>query len=91
MAPLLDPHRPKDFFRPKPHQMRGRLAAKASKGVGRTAGRIQKKSPASAWKTGDLPACTLHSLFLEDLSVKNIQAGFLTLGSFYYLRLPALP
>ncbi len=44
--------------------------------------RAQKKSPASALKTGDLPADTLHSLILEDLLVKNIQAGFLTLGSF---------
>ena len=29
--------------------------------------------------SGILPACTLHSLILEDFSVKNIQAGFLTL------------
>ena len=52
--------------------------------------RVQKKSPASAWKTGDLPARTLHSLILEDLSVKHTQAGFLTLGSSYFLRLPTL-
>jgi hypothetical protein len=48
-----------------------------------TAGRrVQKKSPASLGRLGILPACTLHSLILEDLFVKNIQAGFLTLGSF---------
>lgn len=32
-------------------------------------------------RPGILPACTLHSLFLEDLTAKNIQAGFLTFGS----------
>src|SRR4030042_4445696 len=52
---------------------------------------LQKKSPDSAWKTGDLPARTLHSLILEDPVVKHIQAGFLTLGSSYSLRLPILP
>jgi hypothetical protein len=31
---------------------------------------------------GFLPACTLHSLILEDLFMKNIQAGFLTLPPF---------
>jgi hypothetical protein len=51
-------------------------------------GRVQKKSPGFAWKTGDLPAYTLHRLGLEDFFVKNIQAGFLTLGSSYFLRLP---
>ena len=39
-----------------------------------------KKNPQpSHRRLGILPACTLHSLILEDLSVKNIQAGFLTL------------
>jgi hypothetical protein len=41
-----------------------------------------KKSPASAMKTGDFTRNTLHSLILEDLSVKNIRAGFLTLPPF---------
>ena len=45
-------------------------------------GRVQKKSPGFAWKTGDLPAYTLHRLGLEDFFVKNIQAGFLTLPPF---------
>ena len=54
---------------PEPFQVQGR-----GKGS-------QKKSPDSAWKTGDLPARPLHSLILEDLFVKHIQAGFLTLGS----------
>jgi hypothetical protein len=51
-------------------------------------GKGPKKSPGFAWKTGDLPAYTLHRLGLEDFFVKNIQAGFLTLGSSYFLRLP---
>ena len=37
-----------------------------------------------------IPACTLHSLILEDRFMKSIQAGFLTLGSSYSLRLPTL-
>jgi len=49
---------------------------------------VQKKSPALAWKTGDLPTYVLHRLGLEDFFVKNIRAGFLTLGSSYFLRLP---
>jgi len=41
-----------------------------------------KKIPSLRYgRLGILPACTLHSLFLEDHLVKNIQAGFLTLGS----------
>ncbi len=67
-----------------------RALALGSRPVRRQGRRVQKKSPASAWKTGDLPACTLHSLILEDLSVKITQAGFLTLGSSYFLRLPTL-
>ena len=51
--------------------------------------KVQKKSPASAKRLGILPADTLHSLILEDLSVKNIQAGFLTLPTL--TRLPTLP
>jgi hypothetical protein len=51
-------------------------------------GRVQKKSPGFAWKTGDLPAYTLHRLGLEDFFVKNIQAGFLTLPTL--TRLPIL-
>ena len=43
-----------------------------------------KKNPQPSQKDwGFLPADTLHSLILEDLSVKPIQAGFLTLGSSY--------
>ena len=50
-----------------------------------------KKNPQpSHGRLGILPACTLHSLILEDHFVKNIQAGFLTLGSSYFLRLPTL-
>jgi hypothetical protein len=50
-----------------------------------------KKNPQpSHGRLGILPADTLHSLILEDLFVKNIQAGFLTLGSSYFLRLPIL-
>ncbi len=30
-------------------------------------------------RLGMIPACTLHSLILEDLEMKDIQAGFLTL------------
>jgi hypothetical protein len=45
-------------------------------------GRVQKKSPGFVWKTGDLPAYTLHRLDLEDFFVRNIQAGFLTLPPF---------
>jgi len=63
---------------PEPCQIQGR-------------GKGSKKNPDSAWKTGVLPARTLHSLILEDLFVKHIQAGFLTLGSSYSLRLPILP
>jgi hypothetical protein len=49
-----------------------------------------KKNPQpSYWRLGILPACTLHSLILEDLFVKNIQAGFLTLPTL--TRLPILP
>jgi hypothetical protein len=33
-------------------------------------------------KTGDITRNTLHSLILEDLFVKNIQVGFLTLPPF---------
>jgi hypothetical protein len=61
----------KDFYRPQ---------TKKGSGLRR---RVEKKSPASALKTGDFTRNTLHSLILEDLSVKNIQAGFLTLGSSY--------
>ncbi len=54
-------------------------------------GRRGKKNPRPSFgRLGILPAYTLHSLILEDLSVKNIQAGFLTLGSSYSLRLPTL-
>jgi hypothetical protein len=54
-------------------------------------GEGSKKNPQpSHGRLGILPACTLHSPFLEDLSVKDIQAGFLTLGSSYFLRLPIL-
>ena len=49
-----------------------------------------KKNPQpSHGRLGILPADTLHSLILEDLSVKNIQAGFLTLPTL--TRLPILP
>jgi hypothetical protein len=48
-----------------------------------------KKNPQpSHGRLGTLPACTLHSLILEDLYVKNIQAGFLTLPTL--TRLPIL-
>jgi hypothetical protein len=50
-----------------------------------------KKNPQPPYRRlGILPAFTLHSLILEDLFVKDIQAGFLTLGSSYSLRLPIL-
>lgn len=39
-------------------------------------------------RPGILPACTLHSLILEDLAMKYIQAGFLTLPTL--TRLPTL-
>ncbi len=56
-----------------------------------TAGRRAKKNPQpSHGRLGILPERILHSLILEDLCVKDIQAGFLTLGSFYFLRLPTL-
>ena len=49
-----------------------------------------KKNPQPSQKDwGFLPADTLHSLILEDLSVKPIQAGFLTLPTL--TRLPTLP
>ena len=42
-----------------------------------------KKNPQpSHRRLGILPAFTLHSLILEDLFVKDIQAGFLTLPPF---------
>ena len=48
-----------------------------------------KKNPQpSHGRLGILPADTLHSLILEDLFVKNIQAGFLTLPTL--TRLPIL-
>jgi hypothetical protein len=54
------------------------------------AGEGFKKNPQpSHRRLGILPACTLHSLILEDLFVKNIQAGFLTLPTL--TRLPTLP
>jgi hypothetical protein len=49
---------------------------------------IKKNPQPSPERLGILPACTLHSLILEDFFVKNSQAGFLTLGSSYSLRLP---
>ena len=49
-----------------------------------------KKPQPSPERLGFIPASTLHSLILEDFFVKNIQAGFLTLGSSYFLRLPIL-
>ena len=46
-------------------------------------GEGSKKNPQpSHRRLGILPAFTLHSLILEDLSVKDIQAGFLTLPPF---------
>jgi hypothetical protein len=52
-------------------------------------GEGSKKNPQpSHGRLGILPACTLHSLILEDLSVKDIQAGFLTLPTL--TRLPIL-
>jgi hypothetical protein len=51
---------------------------------------LKKNPQASHGRLGILPACTLHRLSLEDCFVKNIQAGFLTLGSSYFLRLPIL-
>jgi len=54
-----------------------------------TAGRrAQKKSPTFALKTGDFTRMHLHSLILEDLFVRNIQAGLLTLPTL--TRLPIL-
>jgi hypothetical protein len=41
-------------------------------------------------KTGDFTRNTLHSLILEDPSVKNIQAGFLTLPLFQQPSHPEL-
>ena len=58
-------------------------------GSGRGEG-FKKNPQPSHGRLGILPADTLHSLILEDLFVKNIQAGFLTLGSSYFLRLPIL-
>ena len=48
------------------------------------------KNPHSSNRSPGILAAadTLHSLILEDRSVKIIQAGFLTLGSSYSLRLP---
>jgi hypothetical protein len=47
-----------------------------------------KKPQPYLQRLGFLPASNLHSPILEDLFVKDIQAGFLTLGSSYSLRLP---
>ena len=67
----------------------GGLPAEAN--ASRRRGEGSKKNPQpSHGRLGILPACTLHSLVLEDFFVKNIQAGFLTLGSSYCLRLPTL-
>jgi len=53
-------------------------------------GEGSKKNPQpSLGRLGILPACTLHSLFLEDLSVKDIQAGFLTLPTLTRLPIPS--
>ncbi len=68
----------KNFERPRTNMVRGQ---------GR---RVQKNPQPSNGRLGILPADTLHSLILEDLFAKNIQAGFLTLGSSYFLRLPTL-
>ena len=44
----------------------------------RAEGRVKKIPSLRIEDWGFSPACTLHSLILEDHSVKNIQAGFLT-------------
>ena len=48
----------------------------------RAEGRAKKIPSLRIEDWGSLPACTLHSLILEDHFVKNIQAGFLTLPPF---------
>jgi hypothetical protein len=80
----------KCFIKHLPDPSRGIKIDLAMNHVGFTASPEQgggegfKKNPQpSHGRLGILPADTLHSLILEDLSVKNIQAGFLTLGSSY--------
>ena len=60
-----------DLVAPEPYWVQGR-------------GEGFKKNPQPPYRRlGILPAFTLHSLILEDLFVKDIQAGFLALGSSY--------
>jgi hypothetical protein len=52
-------------------------------------GKGSKKIPSLRFgRLGILPACTLHSLILEDFFVKKIQAGFLTLPTLTRLPIP---
>jgi hypothetical protein len=60
----------RNFVNPEPFEVQG----------GREGSKKNPQPPHG--RLGILPACTLHSLILEDFFVKNIQAGFLTFPPF---------